>query len=50
VKERLTKVQAIEVAAIEKHYNELIESLKADQKSLQKIIKEKEKIVESERK
>ena len=50
VKERLTKIHAVDIEAIEKRYGDMLVTLKTEKADLDVIIKDKEKTVEAERK
>ena len=50
MKERLTKIHSVEIEALEKRYGDLIHTLKTDRSELEKLIKEKDKMIDDERK
>lgn len=49
IKERITKLQAADIEAMEKRYNSIIEGLKNDRKDFERQLKEKDKTVEGEK-
>lgn len=49
IKERLTKIHASDIENIEKRYNSIVDGLKGERKEFERQLKEKDKIVESQK-
>lgn len=49
MKERLTKIHSLDIASIENRYNDLVKTLKTDKNELEKLLKEKDKLIQAER-